>query len=660
MRSKPKTPRFGQLIIGPPGSGKSTYCRALRAYLRAAGRQCSVVNLDPASEEPINPRILQEGDSDDEDDSEATYFDVDVRELVKVDDIAEEHQLGPNGAMVFAMQDLEVNSAWLVDRIEASPVDDYILFDCPGQIELYTHLTVMPHLVQLLTDKRGLDMRLTALNLTDCSVLASEGGNNFISAALSSLAVMLHVELPHLNVLTKCDTLSQFGNQLNRTLDQYLCCGGYSGISSLLPTFLEDEERGLTRPKSKLIERQDKLVRSLCELIDDYGEVSFIPLSVDDKQSISNLLAHADKANGYAFSRTDPQLCAVEVDEGHDEYSDYYQQRYVNAAYKEDNEEDGAEADDSPIGEPEEMAATHWSLMTMAEPRGRVSDMLEAILAAGANPNAWSDEPAGKRRTLLQLAIEESGVVNKGGSSSWGGLGDLHRGGRLHNVQLLLDAKADPNKASEPSPDHLPLLTALQLEDDVLVRALLLAKADPNIKRTDGGDTPLHLAVRSQLYKSCEMLLRAGTDVDAEDARGRSPLHYAGAGPMTIINSLTAFGADPLHTAPRSGETILHTFAACENAIPDTIDWIALKAPQLLSSQPPPTNLTPLHVAAKRGHFSTCLRLVDRGADLNQRGGRNLRHTAITLADKRGHHELAKALYHRKTMMCTGMTTIPA
>ncbi|KAF4654537.1 GPN-loop GTPase 2 [Perkinsus olseni] len=691
MRSKPKTPRFGQLVIGPPGSGKSTYCRALRAYLRAAGRQCSVVNLDPASEEPINPRILQEGDNDnddeDEHDSEATYFDVDVRELVKVDDIAEEHQLGPNGAMVFAMQDLEVNSAWLVDRIEALPVDDYILFDCPGQIELYTHLTVMPHLVQLLTDKRGLDMRLTALNLTDCSVLASEGGNNFISAALSSLAVMLHVELPHLNVLTKCDTLSQFGNQLNRTLDQYLCCGGYSGISSLLPTFLEDEKRGLTRPKSKLIERQDKLVRSLCELIDDYGEVSFIPLSVDDKQSISNLLAHADKANGYAFSRTDPQLCAVEVDEGHDEYSDYYQQRYVNAAYK----EDGADADDDAIADPVEAAATHcgycgsiganmrctrcqkivycdqrcqrldwkrhkaqdWSLMTMAEPRGRVSDMLGAILAAGANPNAWSDEPAGKRRTLLQLAIEEGGVVNKDGRNSRGGLGDLHRGGRLYNVQLLLDAKADPNKASEPSADHLPLFTALELEDDVLVRALLLAKADPNIKRTDGGHTPLHLAVRSQLYKSCEMLLRAGADVDAEDAGGRSALHCAGAGPMAIINSLTAFGADPLHTAPRSGETILHTFAAFENTIPDTIDWIALKAPQLLSSQPPPTHLTPLHVAAKRGHFSTCLRLVDRGADLNQRGGRNLRHTAITLADKHGHHELAKALYHRKTMMCT-------
>ncbi|KAF4689040.1 GPN-loop GTPase 2 [Perkinsus olseni] len=611
------------------------------------------------------------------------------------------------------MQELEVNSAWLVDRIEALPVDDYILFDCPGQIELYTHLTVMPHLVQLLTDKRGLDMRLTALNLTDCSVLASEGGNNFISAALSSLAVMLHVELPHLNVLTKCDTLSQFGNQLNRTLDQYLCCGGYSGISSLLPTFLEDEERGLTRPKSKLIERQDKLVRSLCELIDDYGEVSFIPLSVDDKQSISNLLAHADKANGAVLYMTlgevpmardedleaspwncgwYPQLCAVEVDEGHDEYSDYYQQRYVNAAYKEDNAEDGANADDDDdaVADGVEASIAHcaycgssganmrctrcqrivycdqrcqrldwkrhkaqdWSSMTMAKPRGRVSDMLEAILAAGANPNAWSDEPAGKRRTLLQLAIEESGVANKGGSSR-GGLGDLDRGGRLHNVQLLLDAKADPNKASEPSPDHLPLLTALQLEDDVLVRALLLAKADPNIKRTDGGDTPLHLAVRSQLYKCCEMLLRAGADVDAEDGPGRSPLHYAGAGPMTIINSLTSFGADPLHTAPRSGETILHTFAACENAIPDTIDWIALKAPQLLSSQPPPTNLTPLHVAAKRGHFSTCQRLVDRGADLNQRGGRNLRHTAITLADKHGHHELAKALYHRKTMMCT-------
>lgn len=102
---------------------------------------------------------------------------------------------------------------------------------------------------------------------------------------------------------------------VSRTLDQYLCCGGYSGISSLLPTYLEDEARGLSRPKSALVERQDKLVRtataaftmfdgyasssgSLCELIDDYGEVKFIPLSVDDKESISNLLAHADKANG--------------------------------------------------------------------------------------------------------------------------------------------------------------------------------------------------------------------------------------------------------------------------------------------------------------------------------------------------------------------------
>ncbi|KAF4665795.1 asparagine synthetase [Perkinsus chesapeaki] len=295
-----------------------------------------------------NPNILKEGDNDySNEDNEAIYFDIDVRELIKVDDVAEEHQLGPNGAMVFAMQDLELNSAWLVDRIEALPIDDYILFDCPGQIELYTHLTVMPHLVQLLTDRRGLDMRLTALNLTDCSVLASEGGNNFISAALSSLAIMLHVELPHLNVLTKCDTLTQFGNQLNRTLDQYLCCGGYSGISSLLPTYLENEKRGLTRPRSPLVERQDKLVASLCELIDDYGEVSFIPLSVDDKESMGNLLAHADKANGYAFSHTDPQLCAIEIDEGHDEYSDYYQQRYVNGNYlKQEEEEDEDEERD--------------------------------------------------------------------------------------------------------------------------------------------------------------------------------------------------------------------------------------------------------------------------------------------------------------------------
>jgi predicted PilT family ATPase len=41
---------FGQLVIGPPGSGKSTYCHGLYQFLNGVERKTIVVNLDPAND----------------------------------------------------------------------------------------------------------------------------------------------------------------------------------------------------------------------------------------------------------------------------------------------------------------------------------------------------------------------------------------------------------------------------------------------------------------------------------------------------------------------------------------------------------------------------------------------------------------------------------
>lgn len=45
------------------------------------------------------------------------------------------------------------NSDWLEEQL-GDVDDDYILFDCPGQIELYTHLPVMNKLIKLLDNWR--------------------------------------------------------------------------------------------------------------------------------------------------------------------------------------------------------------------------------------------------------------------------------------------------------------------------------------------------------------------------------------------------------------------------------------------------------------------------------------------------------------------------
>ncbi len=39
------------------------------------------------------------------------------------------------------------NFDWLMEQLDEDEDDDYIIFDCPGQIELYTHLPTMKQFV---------------------------------------------------------------------------------------------------------------------------------------------------------------------------------------------------------------------------------------------------------------------------------------------------------------------------------------------------------------------------------------------------------------------------------------------------------------------------------------------------------------------------------
>jgi GPN-loop GTPase len=41
---------FGQVVIGPPGSGKTTYCNGMQQFMKLSGRKVAVVNLDPAND----------------------------------------------------------------------------------------------------------------------------------------------------------------------------------------------------------------------------------------------------------------------------------------------------------------------------------------------------------------------------------------------------------------------------------------------------------------------------------------------------------------------------------------------------------------------------------------------------------------------------------
>lgn len=83
--------RFAQLVIGPAGSGKSTYCQLVQAYGETVGQNIRVMNLDPAAEL-------------------FTYrCDLDVRALITLNDVMKETDLGPNGGLVFTLEYLVEN-----------------------------------------------------------------------------------------------------------------------------------------------------------------------------------------------------------------------------------------------------------------------------------------------------------------------------------------------------------------------------------------------------------------------------------------------------------------------------------------------------------------------------------------------------------------------
>lgn len=67
---------YGVLVSGPSGSGKSTCCNALSQFFKAVNRKHIIVNLDPANENLCYAP------------------DIDIQELILLDDVMKEVNLG--------------------------------------------------------------------------------------------------------------------------------------------------------------------------------------------------------------------------------------------------------------------------------------------------------------------------------------------------------------------------------------------------------------------------------------------------------------------------------------------------------------------------------------------------------------------------------------
>lgn len=175
-----------------------------------------------------------------------------------------------------------------------------------------------------------------------------------------------------------------------------------------------------------------------------------------------------------------------------------------------------------------------------------LEEQVEALLKAGADPNARSDyDREGTSNLKGQTPLIRALRGTKRPSSGYGD----ERTRSMAMVNLLLEYKADPNLADGTgnTPLYFAILSGSKefAEKVPFVEALLNRGA--NIEgRNSSSDTPLAIAVHNNMKEMVELLLKHKADPNAKTGNGKSLLHLAASNrSIELVEILLLAGADP-------------------------------------------------------------------------------------------------------------------
>lgn len=202
--------------IGTAGAGKSLLTAAFAEWLRIAKQEAISVNLDPgALKLPYTP-------------------DVDVRDFVRIDELMDKYELGPNGALVMAA-DLIADQIETITREVEDFESDIVLVDTPGQMELFAFRASGPFIASELTKQPK-----AIVYLFDS--LFSLNPLNYVSNLFLSAAVYNRFLIPQIPVLSKIDMLEQ--KDVNTLVD-------WSAKPQALESAIEEKLSGTRRLLSR-------------------------------------------------------------------------------------------------------------------------------------------------------------------------------------------------------------------------------------------------------------------------------------------------------------------------------------------------------------------------------------------------------------------------
>ncbi|XP_064114535.1 ankyrin-1-like isoform X2 [Macrobrachium nipponense] len=211
---------------------------------------------------------------------------------------------------------------------------------------------------------------------------------------------------------------------------------------------------------------------------------------------------------------------------------------------------------------------------------------------------------------------------------------------RIQEVEFLLEDYPDiVNMTSEDG--QTPLHRAAINNQAWIIPTLLRNGADPEFY-DDAGFTPLFHTITRQSLECFETLLESGVDVNVSSAKGQPPLHcavehYYKHGRM--VGKLLKCGADVNKVDEDNRQTPLHVAARL---------GVAVILQELLNAKPRDINvldaskLSPLHLAAEKGHRDCCEILLASGANSSVRN--KLKETPLMLAVKNSYTKTCEVL----------------
>ncbi|KAK7028964.1 GPN-loop GTPase 1 [Halocaridina rubra] len=172
------------IVLGMAGSGKTTFVKRLDSFLNIR-KPHHVINLDPAVDH-------------------VPYMSyIDIRDTVNYKQVMKQYGLGPNGGIVTSLNLFSTMFSDVLKLIAKKEQElDYVIFDTPGQIEVFNWSASGPIIAGALAST------YPTVIVYVLDVVRSASPQTFMSNMLYACSILYKYKLPFVIAMNKIDIIS--------------------------------------------------------------------------------------------------------------------------------------------------------------------------------------------------------------------------------------------------------------------------------------------------------------------------------------------------------------------------------------------------------------------------------------------------------------------